>query len=184
MFNLKSIKMKKIGIVASFLLVSSCLISCSSNPEPSDELSNSVPKSEESVLPIKDDSMTIEVKKLGPQIPVGEESFKKLVAYVEKNGFAVPQNGVLCDRQYTFIDKVGNRHALITIKRDDKGQPSMSGNVRQISVWAYYKGKKTQDNFFAWAITRERVRSILDKPSPQDLEAITRGYEEFLTKVN
>ncbi len=72
-----------------------------------------------------------------PEIPVGEKNFEKLVNFIQNKGFAVPQRGISCDYQYTFLDTDGNRHALITIKRDKDGNPSMQGVVNHISVWAY-----------------------------------------------
>ena len=119
------------------------------------------------------------------EISVGEEHFKKIVSFIEKNGFVVPQRGVPCDYQYTFFDSHGNRHAFITIKRDKDGNPSTKGTVDQISTWAYYNGIKDQDHYFGYGITSEKV-------APFNLEingvwkhadAVRFGYEEFLKKV-
>ncbi len=131
-------------------------------------------------------SPTIEVKTPEPLIPVGEQNFKKLVFYIEKNGFVVPQRGVSCDYQYTFFDKDGNRHAMITIKRDKNGNPSMKGTVEQISVWMYYQGKKDQEHFLGYEITKERAFPFLieDEYVQKHIQTVKKGYEEFLAKVN
>ncbi len=131
-------------------------------------------------------SKTIEIKTSEPQIPVGEENFKKLVSYIEKNGFVVPQRGISCDYQYTFFDKNGNPHAMTTIKRDKDGNPSTKGTVDQISVWAYYEGIKDQEHFFGYSITKDRAFPFLtqDEYVEKHIEAVKKGYNDFLEKVN
>jgi hypothetical protein len=116
-----------------------------------------------------------------PKIPVGNEDFTKLVDFIEKNGFATGNKGILSDHQYTFIDSQKNRHALITIKRDDSGQPSVNGKVTQISVWAYEKGIRTQEKFFGYGITQDSVFSFLE--GEEHFLKIKLGYEEFIKKV-
>ena len=91
------------------------------------------------------------------EIPVGEDNFNKLVSFIEKKGVVVPQDGIPCDHQFTFFDSKGNRHAMITIKRDAEDNPSTKGTVNQISVWAYKKGIKDQEHFFGYCISPDRM---------------------------
>lgn len=120
------------------------------------------------------------------EIPVGQENFQKLVSFIEKRGFVVAQNDIPCDYQYTFNDSKGNRHAMMTIKRDDTGNPSMKGAVNQISVWAYYNGIRDQKHFFGYKITADKVAPFLPEIDGTWKEAddVKLGYEEFLKKVN
>lgn len=133
----------------------------------------------------KNNSIT-EITTFKPQIPVGEKNFKKIVAYIEKNGFLVPQRGIPCDHQYTFIDKNGNRHALITTRRDKNGEPSVKGSVESIDVWAYYKGKKDLEHFFGYSISKEKVALCITDPEyiEKHIYAVKKGYEDFLAHVN
>jgi|GEM_PF-1163300 len=118
-------------------------------------------------------------------IPVGAENFSKLAVFIERHGFSVPQNGVPCDRQYNFVDSQGNRHALMTIRRDDAGRPSAEGKVRQISVWAYIKNIKDQEHFFGYRINEANVAPFafeLDG-SWKNADKVKLGYEELLAKA-
>jgi len=116
-------------------------------------------------------------------IVVGEENFNLLVSYIEKNGFVVIDRGIPCDHQYTFYDSHGNRHALITIKRDGNGMPSMNGVVDQISVWAYEKGIRDQEHFFGYQVREDGVHNFLPELEKKYFYDIKRGYEELLKKV-
>lgn len=120
------------------------------------------------------------------KIFVGEENFQKLVDFIEKNGFVVPQDGVSCDYQYTFFDGNGNRHALITIRRNEDGQPSMEGLVSHISVWAYYGGVRDQGHYFGYDITKEEAFPFLrtEEYINKHIQAVKKGYNDFLTHVN
>lgn len=120
-----------------------------------------------------------------PEIQVGEKNFRKLVNFIQSKGFVVPQRGIPCDYQYTFFDTNGNRHALITIKRDKDGNPSMQGTVDHINVWAYYNGIKDQDHFFMYDIYKEKVVTIPTfKYKALHIQSIKKGYEDFLAFVN
>jgi len=118
-------------------------------------------------------------------IEVGIGDFKALVDYIEKKGFVVTERGVACDHQYTFVDSRGNRHALMTIKRDVNGKPSMTGTVTQISVWAYYKGIKDQAHYFGYRIDSDKVTPFADQYEGEWKQRadVKFGYEEFLKKV-
>jgi hypothetical protein len=131
-------------------------------------------------------SETITVKDTTYPIPVGEENFAKLVTFIEKKGFSVPQAGIASDYQYTFFDKKGTRHALITIRRDKDGNPSLQGTVDQISVWAYYGGKKDLNHYFGYSITKERAFPFIvdDSNVKKHIDAVREGYGEFLALVN
>jgi len=108
-----------------------------------------------------------------------------MVDYIEKNGFVVTERGVASDHQYTFIDSNGNRHALMTIKRDADGNPSKKGKVTQISVWAYYKGIKDQDHYFGYRIGADKITPFGSNTGEKWKERsdVKFGYDEFLKKV-
>ncbi len=119
------------------------------------------------------------------EIPVGEDNFSKLVTFIEKRGFVVPQGGVPSDYQFTFFDSKGNRHAMITTRRDTEGKPSTKGTVSQISVWAYKKGIKDQKHFFGYCISPNTMHPYyleLDG-TWKGVDEATFGYNEFLKKV-
>ncbi len=194
--------MKKLILILIVAFTATIFNSCTENtPVPTEKKSQTLPLRGENAIdlaaPYYDDSLekrlntemtAIEQNKAiskSKEIPVGEKNFKKLVAFIEKNGFVVPQQGVPCDYQYTFFDSHGNRHALITIKRDKDGHPSINGTVSHISIWAYYKGIKDQDHYFGYGITSEKVAPfILDLDGTwKDADAVKFGYEEFLAKV-
>ncbi len=193
--------MKKLIFILPIFLVAMALNSCTNNLEPNVQRQSqnlhgangvdiAAPENHvDSLLrEIEEEHKTIEknlVISKSKEIPVGEKNFKKLVTFIEKNGFVVPQKGVSCDYQYTFFDSHGNRHALITIKRDKDGNPSTKGTVDQISIWAYYKGIKDQEHYFGYRITSEKVG-----PFHYDIDggwthadAVKFGYEEFLAKA-
>lgn len=114
-------------------------------------------------------------------IPVSQEDFQAMVKFIEKNGFSTGDG----DMQYTFFDSHGNRHALMTIKRDENNKPSKQGKVVQISVWSYYEGIKDQEHFFGWQITDGKVMLAvpdIDKNIP-DFTYVKFGYQEFLAEV-
>ena len=121
-------------------------------------------------------------------IEIGEENFKKIAGYIQKHGFVVAMGpkGVLCGRQYTFFDKVGNRHAMIACKTDAGGQPSVTGTVTFISVWGYYKGIKDQDHFFVYQITKEKAYLFTsdDAYVKKHISAVEKGYNDFLAFVD
>lgn len=119
-----------------------------------------------------------------PAIDVGEDNFTRIVNYIEKNGFIVPAQGIPCDYQYTFFDIRGHRHALISIKRDSGFSPAIEGEVRQISVWAYYNGVMNEENFFSYIIRKDRIHS--DFSLSEDIvhyQTIKEAYEELLSRV-
>jgi hypothetical protein len=116
-----------------------------------------------------------------PRIPVGKENFTKLVTFIEKKGFAVKTKGIPSDYQYTFYDSKENRHAMITIKRDENDEPSLTGTVGSISVWGHVKGMGGQKNYFGYAITQDSAFSFTE--DEEHFLDIKLGYEEFLEKA-
>ncbi len=118
-------------------------------------------------------------------IEVGVENFEELVDYIEERGFVVSERGIPCDYQYTFFDSKGNRHAMIAIKRDASGHPSMEGIVDQISVFAYYEGVKDQEHFFGYLINKEEVKpySYNRDGTWKEKNDVESSYYEFLEKV-
>ena len=129
---------------------------------------------------------TIEVTTPEPLIPVGEENFQKLVSFIQTNGRIVYERGVPCDHQYTFFDEEGNRHAMITIKRDKEGHPSFNGVVNHISVWAYYKGIRDDEHFFSYEINTERAFPFItsDDYVQKHIEGVRLGYQTVLKKAS
>jgi hypothetical protein len=113
------------------------------------------------------------------QIIVGEDNFKALVAYVEKHGTVSIEKGIPSDRRLVFADSKGNRHVLITIKRDENGQPSLKGKVVQISVWC----NTTKGDFVGYVINSEEVYPLTSDKSEGLPSPVAIGYSELLTKV-
>lgn len=115
-------------------------------------------------------------------IEVANGDFTMLVNYIEKEGFPVREGDISCDHQITFYDKNGNRHAMMTIKRDTNNKPSIQGTVNQISVWAYHGGIKDQEHFFGYIITENEVRPVTDEPWTER-DDVNSAYNEVLKKV-
>ena len=114
-------------------------------------------------------------------VPVSDTDFVALVDFIEKKGVSTGDG----DMQYTFFDSKKNRHALMTIKRDENNKPSKQGKVVQISVWAYYKGIKDQEHFFGWYIRDGEAGLFSPEQEQEDkhFANVKFGYEEFLAKV-
>lgn len=117
------------------------------------------------------------------EIPVGEENFAKLADFILKNGFTIYEGNA---KQYTFFDTKRNRHAYLAMKMDTNGKPSKTGKVGRIVVYGFYKGIRTQENFFPYDISKETVSCpILGLDNTwKDYEAVKFGYNEFLAKVS
>lgn len=147
-------------------------------PTPTDEKIESTRDAAQKVLGDTESS-----KDNPKSIEVSREDFERLVNYIEKHGFVVKERGVPSDHQYTFFDSKGNRHAMITIKRDQTDKPSTQGKVDQISVWAYRQGIRDQEHFFGYAITSTEVKPFIEPISPEERNDIEFGYREFLAKV-
>ena len=75
---------------------------------------------------------------------------------------------------------------MIVSRRDTNGNPSMSGMVLSISVWAYEKGIINSQHFFGYEISKEKVYPFI-----WDFDGrwgrsndVKLAYNEFLAKVN
>jgi hypothetical protein len=123
------------------------------------------------------------------EIPVGEETFKMIVSFIESHGFMIsggPQNiSIRSGHQYTFTDRIGNRHAFLAIRRDRAGNTSLNGTVGSIFVYSYYKGIRDQDHFFSWDIDAGTVHPyLLDYTGTwKAADDVKIAYEDFLKKV-
>ena len=104
-----------------------------------------------------------------------KEEFNELVNFIEKDGFVITQNWVASDHQYTFFDSKWNRHALMTIKRDINNQPSLQGDVDQISIWAYKDGIKDQEHYLWYVIQKDGVK-MMSPNETQDLKDIAKNW--------
>ena len=131
-----------------------------------------------------DDSIT-KMEALKPLCSVGEENFNKLVNFIEENGDTVYDKGVPCNYQIIFCDIKGNKHAMVTLKTDKNGNPSINGSVKRIIVWSYYKGIMNRKNFFGYFITKEGVFTFIDKDQHVEKNVLIakRGYKDFLNFV-
>ena len=182
--------MKKIISAFVILFVALVFTSCSSSNSDSEKKSSKSEDHSSDVRGIQGTNYsrnkTIDVTNISTskEIPVGQKDFQKLVSFIEKHGFIVPQNGIPSDYQYTFFDSHGNRHAMITIKRDSADNPSVNGNVTQISVWAFYGGVRDQDHYFGYYISAEKVAPFDFDGGWKEAEDVRFGYEQFLAKVN
>lgn len=119
-------------------------------------------------------------------VPVGEENFNKLVAFIEKHGSVVVEKGVPCDHQYTFIDSRGNEHFMITVKEDKVGNHSAKGEIKRIRVLAFKNENKDGHKDgpqFEYLITEKSVVSTF-LSSGTSTDDVKFGYEEFLAKVS
>ena len=181
--------MKKIIICTAIILINFSLTSCFDKEKSEanaleteiQDLAQSVSNTDEPDLYESSESKAL---RLG--IPIAEGKFEKLLNHINSNGFIVYERGVPCDRQLTFFDSRGNRHALIAIKRNDKGYPSIDGTVNQISVWAYKDGIKDQDHFFSYFITKEMVMPSFipfHEDEWKERELVNFGFSELLTKL-
>ncbi len=121
-------------------------------------------------------SATIEIKKSQPQVSVGDENFKKLVTYIEKNGQVISKKNP-CSFFFTYIDKEGNECKMTTSRTNEKGVESPKGSVGNIRCLLFCKGSCDKNLFF---ITNKR---LLIKSS-KDFDVVKRGYENFLFQVN
>lgn len=148
---------------------------------PTDETIASTKKEIATILDDKREST--DTPKFQP-IEVAEGDFEKLVDYIEKNGFISPNgNEAGADHQYTFFDSEGNRHALITIKRDEKKRPSMEGEVKHIAVWAHYKGIKDDEHFFSYFINENEIGPMENHKPWKERSDVELAYRELLNKV-
>lgn len=80
--------------------------------------------------------------------------YDAICALITSKGTMVSES----DCQYVYIDKRGNRHAMITIRRTNN-KPDKSATIMQISVWVngsvnHISGKK----FFGYIINRKGIR--------------------------
>lgn len=112
--------------------------------------------------------------------------FDKLVAFINRKGFVVKERGVPSDRQYTFFDPEGNRHAFVVIRRNNKGLPDVQAPVSQISVWAYKGGVRDDAHFFDYIILHkdDRAYAITNSPDSAFKKTMTSGFTAFMKVVN
>lgn len=102
---------------------------------------------------------------------VGKENFALIAKFIRTHGFDAGEN----DRQYTYFDGAGNRHAMIALADD--------GNSGQISVWGYKDGIKDQEHFFGYYINEDQYGPFLfgKKEIETSGYLMTMGYEGILT---
>lgn len=114
------------------------------------------------------------------KLTIPEEEFNLLTKHIEKHGFKIDQG----DKQVTFIDSKGTRHAFVTIKKDTAGKRSNNAKVFQISVWAYENGIRDQEHFFGYYIRKDEVGLISpQKQLSQYKSKIQLGISELLAKA-
>jgi hypothetical protein len=100
-----------------------------------------------------------------PQIEVGEDNFKRLFEFIQKEG-----------GKYSFIDSRGNLHVFILIYQDEEAY--------QITVYGYHGGIRNQKNFFPYIIYRQEIYFSEGNLYPlKNIRPIKLGYEEFVNFV-
>lgn len=118
-------------------------------------------------------------KELKPLIPVGEENFKKIVAYIGLYGSK--ENGYTL---LTFTDKNGNNHKMVMMAKenDEDNELSSQDSVRQVSVLMYYDKIIDQKETLIYVITKKEARPALQKDiaDEKQVQALRDGYEDFL----
>src|SRR3989344_4883125 len=124
-------------------------------------------------------------------VPVGEENFNKLVAFIEKHGSVVVEKGVPCDHQYTFIDSRGNEHFMITVNEDKDGHkdgPQFEYLITEKSVVSTFlsSGTSTDDVKFGYEeflakVSKPEIRSKKSKIDPEE-EELLKSVNEALNK--
>jgi|GEM_PF-2630187 len=105
-------------------------------------------------------------------LPLSPGEFDLLVKLVTTQGKKVTAS----DCQYTYQDKSGNRHALISIRRT-KHRADPQAPVSQISVWVNGKNSPEDKIFFSYIIKPDGV-SWFDDADPQ---AIKETVNSLLT---
>jgi hypothetical protein len=122
------------------------------------------------------------------EIPTGEVVFQKVVAYIWEHG-EVHESGqynLPYGREYLFVDSKGNSHRYAASKRDSIGEVAIDGKVRDIVVYAFLKGIKDSEHFFAYHIDTTSVYcpTLTAGGTWKGVEEATLGYTEFLAKVS
>jgi len=129
------------------------------------------------------------------QLLVGKENFKKLVAFIEKNGSVAPVCPSLVihkpiikhSYQYKFTDKRGDLLEMMTINKDANGIPSCEADatVKEIRIWGYEKDTRDNKHQFEYAITVERIMPDVDisENIEKQIKTIARSYKDLLAKA-
>lgn len=121
-------------------------------------------------------SITAETKKSEPQVSVGDDNFKKLVAYIEKNGSVYSKKNP-CTFFYTFVDKDGNECKMNIVRTNEDGMESPKGTIGNIRCVLFCKGACDYNVFY---ITKDKLLILNEK----DLNIVKRGYYKLLAQAN
>jgi hypothetical protein len=107
-------------------------------------------------------------------IPLKDGDFEAMCNFIEKKGTSVAPH----DKQFVFLDKDDNRHAMMTIHRAD-GNPKLKGDIIQITVWVNSRDVTKGKKFYYYIITRKAM-TLSDG---SDKEAVKNAVTEFLDVV-
>lgn len=80
-------------------------------------------------------------------LPLSPGDFELLVNLVVNRGVRMAES----DCQYVYLDKLGNRHTMISIRRTD-GRANSKAPVSQVSVWVSNKNKSEGQILFSYII--------------------------------
>lgn len=136
---------------------------------------------------IQEKSMELDLdtleKELKPLIPVGEESFTKIVAHIKLYGDKEKGYTLL-----TFTDRNGNNHKMvITTKEDDfNNELAAQDSIRQVSVLMHYDKIVDKKQTLVYAITKKEARPALQKDIADEkhVQAVKEAYEDFLLFID
>lgn len=104
-------------------------------------------------------------------LPLSPGDFELLVSLVVVHGTKMAES----DRQYIYLDKLGNRHTMISIRRSD-GRANSKAPVSQISVWVSNKSKPETQILFSYIIKPAGIEFASDA----DLGVIKKAIHSLL----
>jgi hypothetical protein len=104
-------------------------------------------------------------------LPLSHGDFELLVSLVVNHGVKMAES----DCQYIYLDKLGNRHTMISIRRTD-GRANSKAPVSQISVWVSGKNKPESDIMFSYIIKPAGIEFAGDA----DLKVIKTAIHSLL----
>lgn len=84
---------------------------------------------------------------------LSSQDFKTLADFIELKGSKVTKS----DCQFVYIDKNGNRHALISIRRNAEHRADPLSPITQISVWVNGKNASPDKIFYSYIITPDGI---------------------------
>jgi hypothetical protein len=104
-------------------------------------------------------------------LPLAPGDFELLVSLVVTHGTRMVES----DCEYIYLDKLGNRHTMISIRRT-AGRADSKAPVSQISVWVSNKNKSERQILFSYIIKPAGIEFASDA----DSEVIKKAIHSLL----